>query len=123
VDATIRIEPADCAHQSHVPFAKQGLRWLMTSVVDDCNVDNKMAVTFNQELSRLNVMMVAPAMTQRVISIDGQLSGGRALVACDLPCRNLLASKRTGIIGRNYQYDRAEQEAIERWYRRPRLGL
>ena len=98
MDATIRIEPADCAHQSHVPFAKQGLRWLMTSVVDDCNVDNKMAVTFNQELRRQNVMMVAPAMTQRVISIDAQLSGGGEFLL-HVTCHVAICwhPKRTGI--------------------------
>ena len=77
MDATIRIEPADCVHQSHVPFAKQDLRRQVTSVVEGCNVDNEIAVVFDQELSRLNVVMVAPATTQRVISIDGPSSGGR----------------------------------------------
>jgi len=104
VDATIRIEPADCVHQSHVPFAKQGLRWLMASVVGDCNVDNEMAVTLDQQLSCQNVMMVAPAMTQRVISIDVQLSGGGELllhVTC--PVAICWRPKRTDIIRHGYQ--------------------
>jgi hypothetical protein len=76
----------------------------MASMVGTCNVDNEMAVTFDQELSCQDVMMVAPAMTQRVISIDVQLSGGgESLLHVTCPVEICWRPKHTDIIRRGYQ--------------------
>lgn len=81
MDAAIRIEPADCTHQSYVPFAEQGLRRQTTSVVGGGNVDNEMPVLFDQDPGSVDVVLVEPATAQRVISIDIGSSGwcGRLL--------------------------------------------